>query len=519
MADARSELYALGCLLWQLLTSRPVVLTAEPVTRLMKQKDHDIVDVRGPVPDCPEWMSRIIVSMTRRSPELRPASAAEVLKLWRSHSGNGHSQCRALARSMPDQSDRGRARPVMRTAGKKSSILWPTAATAVLATLVVLAARSGVLPKTLRLGPLAELATSLTSASGAPTHQTAATTETAPTGPLPLPAVDADGLIRLKGGVTYVAEPRESPGSLRILCEESPTAKVLVKDSTRWQLRARTVELRGISLSSSAQAAPVDSTTATSRPAKVLLEVLCASLTMSDCVVQSPAQADDFEGIAWFRPTGSEGVVIVRNTVFAGGGYGLSLNHPPRRFELENVLLANRGSGLLCEFQKNDSDTLEISCTNVTQRFGFSLMDAVVHDGAMKRVHLNLTSTECVYSPQMAVLRLQGPPSLQSSEMHVKFRSGETGNPAIVPPDAQAVVYIDRQLNQPVSLPESQITDNSLLLAELFFDDSESSVTESRPSVSEWASSALTDFDGAKLSPVMPGVDVNRLPVQSSTNP
>ena len=94
-ADARSELYALGCLLWQMLTSRPVVLSADPVTRMMKQKDHDIADVRGPVPDCPEWMSRLIQSMTRRAPELRPGSSADVLKAWKAESGSSLSHCRA----------------------------------------------------------------------------------------------------------------------------------------------------------------------------------------------------------------------------------------------------------------------------------------------------------------------------------------------------------------------------------------------------------------------------------------
>ena len=109
--DARSELYALGCLLWQLLTSRPVLLSADPVTRMMKQKDHDIADVRGPVPDCPEWMSRLIQSMTRRAAELRPGSSAEVLKLWKASAGNSLSHCRTLARRMPDHALRRNVRP------------------------------------------------------------------------------------------------------------------------------------------------------------------------------------------------------------------------------------------------------------------------------------------------------------------------------------------------------------------------------------------------------------------------
>ena len=525
-ADARSELYALGCLLWQLLTSRPVILTADPITRLMKQKDHDIADVRGPVPDCPEWMSRIILSLTRRSPELRPTSAAEVLKHWRSHSGNSLAGCRALARSMPDHSSRVRSRSAVRATRPGSSWQWPAAAALVLGMLVFLTARSGVLPKTLRLGSLTQMAVSRTT-SELPSGQKPSSAPRSPQGPIPLPAINAEGLIRLEPGQTYLADPRQFAGSLQIVCDGAPTARILVATDSQWQLKARSIELRGLSLMQQSDRDAAESDPKTRRPARQLLELQCASLAISGCVIQSPALADNFEGIAWRRPPRVEGVVMVRDTVFAGGGYGLSLNHPPRRCELENVLLANRGSGVLCEFQKGDPETWNLSCVNVTQRFGFSLLDTIVQADGPRNLQLNLSSTECVYSPQMAIVRLQGPDSMRPESMSVQFRAGETGNPAVVPPETQPVVFIDRRLQQPVSLPADQITDSSLLLAELFF---ESGHFESGHSVvgevanpvggkldteySEWSASALSDFEGPKLTTVMPGIQLSRLPIQ-----
>jgi len=507
-ADARSELYALGCLLWQLLTSRPVVLSADPVTRMMKRKDHDIADVRGPVPDCPEWMSRLIQSMTRRSPDLRPGSSAEVLKTWKAASGSSLSQSRALARRMPDHAIRNIVRPRVRAGRNRPSWLWPTAAVSVLAMLVFLAARNGVLPQTLRLssGPA--------TIRKAPSDTRSTGVVTRIPGPIALPPVDANGMIRLESGTTYMAERREFPGTLRIESDASQPADILVPAGTQWVLQARRLELQGITVAqqSDAVAGAISSHSAMSH----LLAVQSGALTIDGCVIQSPAVEDNFVGLAWHQLSGSEGSVMIRNSVFAGGGYAASFNHPPRRCELDNVLLANRGSGILCEFRKGDSDSWDVFCTNVTQRFGFSVVDAIVHSGGIDRLSLNMTVTESVFSPQMAIVRLQPPAAWRPDAMQVQVRGGETGNPAVVPPSVTTAVYIDKALGHPVSLPESQLKNDGVLLADLIFDETSSAAVASGAAptdkTSPWINSSLVDFEGPKLTTMMPGIVVARLP-------
>ena len=379
-----------------------------------------------------------------------------------------------------------------------------------LCVLVFLTARSGVLPKTLRLGLRPESSVVGMKSVEPPSGQGEAVMPDA--GPSMLPKVDAEGVIRLESGKQYLAAPCQFPGTLRILCEQSPVAQIVVPENVRWQLRARAVELRGVSISQQAESGAILAPYPEQKRFRQLLEIQSASLTIEGCVIQSPARSDDFEGLAWLKLADAEGVVLVRNSVFAGGGYGLSLNHPPRRLELQNVLLANRGSGILCEFQKGDATNWSVTARNVTQRFGFSLLDAMIHDNGIRSLELNLASSESVYSPQMAVLRLRIPDAWSPDAIRVQLQAGESGNPAIVPPTVTPVVYIDPRLRQPVSLPEPQLTDNSVLLAELIFDEQNPSADGTGNETSEWSSSALLDFEGPKMTPVMPGIDVKQLP-------
>jgi hypothetical protein len=505
-ADARSELYSLGCLLWQLLTSRPIALSADPVTRVMKLKEHDLPDVRTWVPDCPEWMARIVQSMTRRLPELRPASATDVLKQWTANSGNGHSYCRRLAQSMPDRSNRFQTPTVRRRRSAGVAWRWPVAAASVLTILLMLMAQSGRLPQVLRIDRFAGASTADAAAADSTELALAAPQQT----PQLLPDPDPDGVIRLGAGQTFIAAAKTFPGTLKIVCDQSPTATILVPAGLAWQLQARTIELRGLNLVQS-----VDSATA-SDPAAVrsssLLTARCESLQVSDCIVQSPSAVDNFIGMEWKQAGSNGGVVMVRRSVFSGGGYGLGFDHPPRRCELENVLLASRGGGVLCEFQKSDLPDWNVICRQVTQRFGYSVIDAIVRQGGLPRVELEVTSDETVYDPRMAVVRLMIPPEWTQEAIRVRFTAVGNTTPAIVTPSAAAVVYVDSRLRQTVILPESQIADQELLPAELTFVSSE--VTEEVSGTSEWQTSALADFEGPKISQKMPGIDPGALPVR-----
>jgi hypothetical protein len=506
--DRRSELYALGCLLWQLLAGRPVVISADPVRRLISQREHDITDIRILVPECPESLARGIQMMTRRLPELRPDSATELLRLWtpRPH---GSSALRQIVRALPEsrttlQLPASAALPQSFPARLMRRAAWPAAAFAALAGLGIAASRSDTSLIPLTASGWRELL--------APAPSTVP--ENASTSPPEIvagdivhdmPQPDADGIIRLQPGHTYRTRDLRVPGRLTIECTGPASAAVQVPANGQWILAAATVELRGLQLHR-------DSGQPTPATPRQLAAVQCQSLLLQNCHVQSPATSDDCTGLAWFRPAAQPGIIELQNCVFAGGGYGISCNHPPRRLQLDNVLLACRGGGLLLEFGQTDSADWQATLKNVTQRFGFSLLDAVVHPDGPQNLALRIASQDCVYQPRMAVARIRPPENWKPANMQIRFHT-DSGHPAIVNPTAESAVYIDRSLNQTVALPTASLPDNMLLFVDSTFADAEQQSFRT-----PWEASLLLDFDGPKLSQQLPGIIAAQLPANPAAD-
>ena len=81
-ATPASELYALGCLLWQLLVGRPPFPAGDPVVKLSRHQSRDVDDVREYAPETPASLADLLLCLTRRDPSQRPAGAAAALRQW-----------------------------------------------------------------------------------------------------------------------------------------------------------------------------------------------------------------------------------------------------------------------------------------------------------------------------------------------------------------------------------------------------------------------------------------------------
>lgn len=557
-ADQRSELYALGCLLWQLLSSRPVVLTADPVSRLVKLREQDVPEIRTFVPDCPEWMARAIQSMTRRTPDLRPSSAMELLKPWKSAAPVGNVHCRQLIRDMPDRTQRS-IRPARRMADKSSMRRWtrPAAALALLATVILGGVRMGLVPKTLRLGtPESWLSTIQQGSqpgtnSGTASNQQLAEqlqksgriSESADNDVIAsaqpefrtLPGPDANGIVRLRSGQQYLATGLNHPVRLRIeTATATEPAVVLVPRGLAWQLTSLQIELVNISVrmiptDAAASLQPANADSVAGEPNGMsqfsMMVVTCGTLILQNCVLQNLPDAREQSCVAWLHETRTGGTITATDCIFFGGGNALRLGHPPAALNLQNVLLASTSAAIRCDFIRPDDSILRLTADRVTQRFGASLADIAITYPDAADPQVEMICGECVFAPTAAILRLALPAGSNVDRFQAAFRLPDTGNPTVVPPGTDAAIWYDTGLKSFVRIPDSQVNTEGLLIALPEFrgavgassasTNTSGQAVSSRRSPDPATESELVDFEGPKLTTTMPGIDRARLPTLS----
>ncbi|MFO1003034.1 MAG: serine/threonine-protein kinase [Planctomycetaceae bacterium] len=122
-ADARSDIYSLGCTLFFLLTGqsvfpRPKYLT---VADCIRAHQHEpIPDVRTLNPAVPEELARILQRMLSKDPDSRPQTAADVCKLLEPFSQGDVSD----ATESPGSNDRSPSNLLSTLKGQRKIVLW-----------------------------------------------------------------------------------------------------------------------------------------------------------------------------------------------------------------------------------------------------------------------------------------------------------------------------------------------------------------------------------------------------------
>lgn len=80
--DTQSDLYALGCLLWELLAGRPPFTTGDPLAKLACHQTKSIPDIRSWAPETPAALAEALIRFTSADPQHRPADMKTARKLW-----------------------------------------------------------------------------------------------------------------------------------------------------------------------------------------------------------------------------------------------------------------------------------------------------------------------------------------------------------------------------------------------------------------------------------------------------
>ena len=85
-----TEIYAFGCLIWQLLAGRPPFPTGDPLGKLAAHQSRAVPDIREFAPDTPPPLAEAVQALTQQDPSRRPASFAEVSSRFGAAEFAGH---------------------------------------------------------------------------------------------------------------------------------------------------------------------------------------------------------------------------------------------------------------------------------------------------------------------------------------------------------------------------------------------------------------------------------------------
>ena len=422
-ADSRSDLYALGCLLWQLLSGRPPFPTGDPLAKLVAHQLRTVEDVRTVAPDTPELLATLIASLTARHPEQRPRSFAEVRSQIGAARRSGRRRL-AKFRAMFKTAVRRAARPARAAGGPKWS--------AIVLLLVVLSGASLTLldrgARNYAANILGEAAHGVrqhtTWLAGTPPENDSATTNGPATGGtlLPFPAPDAQGVVTLDQPGPYGCAKLSAVGPLTIRAAEGLRPVIRVGGEP-CQLLAERVFLEGLRFEPESATAP-----------RALLLIQAQHVAVQRCRFAAAPAAPNAVALGWraVDPSDRTGCTLtISNTRFEQGT-ALFCSTPPRRLDCNNVLKLGAGPFLSLPNPPEAGSPSAVTLRNVTLRAA----DALLEYGWPARGLLMINAADCVLDvsgPHASLLRLAGEREPLDWTQRIEFQGeGSVARPDVI---------------------------------------------------------------------------------------
>jgi hypothetical protein len=514
-ADGRSEVYALGSLLWQLLAGRPPFPGADPLVKLAACQTRDIPDVRQYAPETPAPLAAGIRMMTSRDPEGRPASFSEILARWGQPTATGRRKLTAFRRRFeaPAAASHGARLPAL--AGVAALLL------AAIALIPGIQGARGTL-----LAWSRQIAANLNDSSiesykkSASTRQGPATaamahaeqqgSQSALADLVPIPAPDPSGQVLLEAGRQYRADRLAAVGRLTIRAlPGSPPEVVVARQS--WKLSADSVRLEGVIVRLEGSA---DQPAGADAP---LVLIRAQHLSVSGCHFRvgaalpakghksAAAVRERCAHLAWMAPDPKavdRPQLQLENSVFVGGGAALRAADAYRVINIANCLWVGRGPLLeICQPSLLEGER-KVRCTATTCRTMGALFAFEDGGSVLPAGRFSFIARDCVFElqdeqPVLFELRSDGSSVAWFSRLRL------SGRGSLVSPLAAAARRASPTSNAISLLEEVEPAIEGLAQSHLEF----AGLATEDPRASE-----LREFAGPRTLANAPGIDASKLP-------
>ncbi|MEZ6064709.1 MAG: protein kinase [Planctomycetaceae bacterium] len=411
--NTASEMYALGCLLWELLAGRPPFPHGDPLHKLAAHQGRDIGDVRQWTPAAPTELAGLLLSLTSREPGRRPRSFADLQQ--RLHRSNGADRRRIRRFVASFQSAAPRLAPsddrAIRTGRQVASAaaivlllglvagLWHEGTRAELLN-IASQVRGSTLPESLPGEPGGEIAEGSASTTETRTAELDESDNRGARGtPLPLPPASEPGVVRLTGPGPYSASALSAVGQLRVVGDPINRPLILVEASPL-SLSGTRVTLENVRI----VAADADGDP---RP---LIEVTAQEFGLVRTTVQghrstatrsAPMAAVDHPALIQWRPLDRGealgGRIGCAHAEFFGTGDVFRCLVSPAQVHLENVLQVGDGAFVRLPDGAGTAAT-RVTLKRATLRNSTSIVSLSMEPAAAPRIQL--TAESSLFAPQ-----------------------------------------------------------------------------------------------------------------------
>lgn len=363
--DTQSDLYALGCLLWELLAGRPPFTTGDPLAKLACHQTKSVPDIRSWAPETPAGLAEALIRFTASDPRQRPLDIQAAKKLW-----PGTTSRNVLARFHDSfQHQTSRAEPDLKS--EKSGRLPLIAAlifvlSGLSFTLLDEGARNQLLEITSKVS-FKQTDDSPASISGPQTAPSA--TDQAVRALIPVP--DEQGVIRLEADTVYESTSITTIGPLTLKGDPAHPAMIEIEEDS-FRVVAEQLIVENVIFINRASSKQTSAQTT-----HALLNVTAQTVKISSSYFaqldsETKTGSNLISSALYWKPldpqqrNGTD--LAIQNTIFAIPGNAVYLSQTPQNVSLANCLNLTSNSMVYLEHPPEIDQQLNLNLQHLTMR-------------------------------------------------------------------------------------------------------------------------------------------------------